>query len=108
LITTVIKGEDMKPRKLVAINRSGAGWQIHAALEEEVNCVEFTMNAKPQIVTETPSIPDTDSPMLAFEPWIQFPPEKWRLMIDELFPQMVEAWNEKYGDVARVKSELED
>ena len=87
----------MKPNRLAAINVPGAGWQIHAAIEEEVNCVEFTMKAMSQCVVDTMRIPTVDDPLVGFEPWIQFPPDKWRTMLDELFPQMIEAWNEKYG-----------
>jgi hypothetical protein len=39
-----------------------------------------------------------DAPMLiGTEPWIQFSPVEWDEMVEQLFKEMVEAWNEKFG-----------
>ena len=73
--------------KLEVRDTAGAGVQVYATLGTKVPCVEFTMREdKPQQV------------MISCEPWIQFAPKNWDNMIQTVFSQMVEAWNEKHGE----------
>ena len=74
----------MKPSKLRAVNMAGAGLQIHALIDEPVNCVEATMKGDCY-------------QMVANEPWIQFAPAEWDTMIKKLFGEMIDAWNEKHS-----------
>ncbi len=99
----------MKPIHLVARNRVGAGFEIYADLPEETNCIEFTLKA-----AEVPIVKGTDSEYvtkqwttevklntknvtIGFEPFIQFPEDKWKDMIEETFVEMVKLWNEKHS-----------
>lgn len=99
----------MRPKRLIAINKTGAGFEIHADLPETVNAVEFTMK-----VGEQPIVQPTDAKYVSkqwteevemnlkgltigFAPWIQFAPEKWNKMLEEVFTEMVDLWNEKYS-----------
>lgn len=64
----------------------GAGKQIHARLGKEFMCVEFTLKsgvAQPI--------------MIAAEPWMQFPPLEWNQMVEDVFKEMVELFNEKHS-----------
>lgn len=73
----------MKVKQLIFKDIPGAGRQIHAILDEEVACGEFTMKSNyPQPI------------IIATEPWIRFQPEKWDKMIEETFSKMVELYNE--------------
>lgn len=74
---------NIKNIKLEYKNVIGAGKQIHAHLGKEFMCVEFTMR------------PDV-AQMIASEPWIQFPPQEWSAMIEEVFIEMVELFNAKH------------
>ncbi len=73
----------IKPKKLVFKDISGAGKQIHAEIDSEFNMVEFRKLAGEH--------------MIATEPWIQFEPPEWKEMIEVLFTEMVDAWNEKHA-----------
>lgn len=76
----------MKVSKLEYKKIIGAGCQIHAHIDGDIPCVEFTMNGK------------MSQPILiGYEPWIQFPPKEWKDMIAKVFEEMVDAWNEKYN-----------
>jgi len=99
----------MKPKRLIARHRSGAGFEIYADLPETTNCIEFTIKAdvvpivqstKSEYVkkqwTEEVKL-TSDNLTIGFEPFIQFAPEKWDKMIEETFVEMVKLWNEKHG-----------
>lgn len=47
----------------------------------------------PQPVTWTPEAPI----LVCCSPWIQFESQAWKDMIDEVFTEMVELWNEKHS-----------
>ena len=70
------------------------GAEIYAHIKQEVPCVEFVMRGDVgQPITYTPN-----APILAYAgPWIQFAPEEWREMINEIFAEMVKLWNKKHG-----------
>ena len=72
------------PRRLKITNSKGAGLEIHAHIDRPVNCVEYTMKGN-------------HYQMVACAPWIQFPTQKWDTMVETLFIEMVDAWNEKYS-----------
>lgn len=76
----------MKPSKLIYENVVGSGQHIKAQLDESIDCVEFRM------------IPNAaHSILIGYSPFIQFPEPKWDAMLNEVFQQMVEAWNDKYS-----------
>ena len=99
----------MRPKRLVAKHRGGAGFEIYADLPETVECVEFTMKAMEQLVAGQtdadfatkewihPVKINLKNVTIGFEPFIQFPHEKWNKMIGEVFTEMVDLWNEKYA-----------
>ena len=93
-----MKKVDIRKLKLEYKDVPGAGRQVHATIGQKVPCVEFIMRDDiPQPVTWTPQ-----APFLTFcSPWIQFEPQAWRDMIDEMFTEMVKLWNEKYGTQKR-------
>ena len=74
----------MKIKRLKYKDVSGAGKQIHGFMTEEYNCAEFT--TKKNVYQR-----------VATEPWIQFEPKEYSIMMEELFKQMVDCWNEKYA-----------
>ena len=100
----------MKPKKLIATHRAGAGFEIYADLPEEVNCIEFTMKAaevpivqptNPEYVTKhwTQEVKiQLENLTIGVEPFIQFSPDKWNEMIEEVFTEMVNLWNEKHAE----------
>jgi len=80
----------IKVSKLEFRDVVSAGKQVFAQIdhEKDINCVEFHLKGKasqPVMV------------MVGYEPWIQFPPQEWHEMVERIFTQMVEAWNEKYS-----------
>ena len=76
-----------RPSRLIYVDVEGAGKQIYADAPDAVDCVEYTLKPGRQ--------------MIATSPWIQFPPKEWDEMVNTLFTEMVDAWNEKYGDGSR-------
>jgi hypothetical protein len=84
----------MKPSKLEYRNVAGAGHQIKAHIGEEVPCVEFRLRGDvPQTVMEG----RTDV-LIGYSPFIQFSPTEWGNMLDKLYQEMVDAWNEKHSN----------
>jgi hypothetical protein len=84
---------EKKPIKVVRLEFRdvvGAGKEVFAQIDHEdsINCGEFHLKGKAaQPIMQT----------VGYAPWIQFPPKEWRDMIEEVFTQMVDAWNEKYA-----------
>ena len=77
----------------------GAGKQIYAHINKPVNCAEFTMKGNhPQCVVVSPLEESGLKFMIGYEPWIQFEPKEWSDMMEIIFHQMVDAWNEKHGN----------
>ena len=74
----------MKVTRLKYKDVSGAGKQIHGFMLDEYNCAEFT--TKKNMYQR-----------IASEPWIQFEPKEHSDMIETIFKQMVDCWNEKYA-----------
>ena len=35
--------------------------------------------------------------VIGYEPWIQFKPKEWKEMVDKIFSEMVNLWNEKHA-----------
>jgi len=72
----------------------GRGHEIHAFISTPVNCAEFVMKGNwfQPIVGSSKE----GHCSIGYEPWIQFAPESWQNMIEKIFKEMVEAWNEKY------------
>ena len=85
LQTIIIGGNNTmrRPKRLEVRNVAGAGMQIHADIPSTTYCVEFTMKKGFQ--------------MIATEPWVQFPPKEWKEMLETVFNEMVELWNEKHA-----------
>ncbi len=93
-----MKKVDIKKIKLEYKDVSGAGRQIHAMIGQEVPCVEFTMRRDiGQPITWIPEEPL----FICSDPWIQFQPQAWKDMIDEIFTEMVNLWNEKHGEAIK-------
>ena len=80
--------KDIRPQKLEYKDVVGAGKQIFAEIDHEVNMVEFTTKKGMQPIVE----------MVGYAPWIQFEPAEWDKMTDKIFKEMVDLWNEKYGE----------
>ena len=81
-----------KPSRLFVKDVPGAGKQIHGLFDQEFDCVETRKLKGPH--------------MIATEPWIQFAPKEWSDGIEDLFTEMVEAWNEKHSSLS--EQEMED
>lgn len=75
---------------------SGAGRHIKAMIGQKVPCVEFTMRG--DVSQPITWVPDPAKFLLFTDRWIQFEPQAWKDMIDEVFTEMVKLWNEKHGD----------
>ena len=88
---------DISKLKLTYKDVSGAGKQIHANFGLEFDCIEFTMRGDvPQPITWT----YLDPPNFLFcERWIQFPPKEWDELIEAVYKELVNLWNEKYNQV---------
>ena len=87
---------DITKIKLAYKNVPGAGKQIYANVGQEVPCIEFTLKGDvPQpVMTTSRNAPEF---LVFYENWIQFEPEAWSNMIDEMFEEMVKLWNAKHG-----------
>lgn len=75
--------EIIRPKKLIYKDVGGAGKQIHADIDSEFDMAEFR------------KLPGVH--MIASEAWIQFEPKEWAEMQDQIFREIVDAWNEKHG-----------
>jgi len=85
---------DISKIKLEYRDVVAGGRQIHALIGQEVPCVEFTMRGDVyQPITWSPKEPM----FICSDPFIQFQPQEWKDMIDEIFTEMVKLWNEKHG-----------
>jgi hypothetical protein len=85
---------DKSKIKLIYKDRQGTGKEIWAETNQEYDCVEFVKrDDHPQPITWHPK----ESFYLFSEPFIQFAPKEWRELIDTVFSEMVELWNEKYS-----------
>jgi len=72
----------------------GAGCQVSAHMSQKVPCKGWPGDLTGDHIVML----KCDAPMLAAtEPWIQFSPTEWDQMIEQVFDEMVEAWNEKFG-----------
>jgi len=80
---------EMQVSQLIYNDRAGAGKEIMARFNKNANCVEFTL-PKFQTIVQKEAV-------IGYEPWIQFEPEERDRAMDQVFIQMVDAWNEKYG-----------
>lgn len=90
-----MKQEDqIQISKLEVRDVSGAGLQVFAFIDQEVPCVEFTMKRDHfQPIMYRPT-----APVLVYsEPFVQFAPEQWDRMLNKLFTEIVELWNQKHG-----------
>lgn len=81
----------MKVKRLLYKDIPSHGKEIYANVSKTVDCVEGTLS-RIQPVLQKDCI-------IGYEPWIQFEPEERDKMMDKLFMQMVDAWNEKYGEL---------
>ena len=84
-----------RPKKLEFRNVSGAGLQIYADIQFNPQCVEFVMKKWFQPIMH--GAQDESCKMISYEPWIQFPDKQWDEMLEAVFKEMVELWNEKYS-----------
>lgn len=90
----IIMSDKLKrPKRLKCKNVVGAGLQIYADITFEPNCVEFKMKKGYQRIME--GVPH--NMLIAYEPWIQFPDKDWDEMLENVFNEMVDLWNEKYA-----------
>jgi len=67
------------------MNVPGAGLQIHGNIPEAIKFPMGNMGRGQQMF------------MFATEPWIQFPAEEWNNMLETVFTEMVDLWNEKHA-----------
>ncbi|KKM15851.1 hypothetical protein LCGC14_1691920 [marine sediment metagenome] len=81
----------MKVKRLIYKDVPSHGKEIYANVSKTTNCVEATLS-RIQPVLQKDAI-------IGYEPWIQFEPEERDKMMDKLFMQLVDAWNEKYGEL---------
>jgi hypothetical protein len=82
--------DPMTVSRLAYKDVSGSGKHIYARVNSNVNCVEFTLGAGFQRILDCDAI-------LGYEPWVQFEPKERDVMMERTFIEMVDAWNEKYG-----------
>ena len=85
----------LRPKKLEFRNTPGSGVQIHAYIQFNPNCVEFTMKKGFQPIMHGAT--EESCKMISYAPWIQFPDKDWVEMISGVFLEMVDLWNEKYA-----------
>lgn len=90
-----MKKIDINKIKLEYEDVLGAGRQIKAMIGQKVPCVEFTMQG--DVAQPIIWVPDPAKFLLFSDRWIQFQPQAWKDMIDEVFTEMVKLWNEKHG-----------
>ena len=95
----------MKPIALKAEYRAGAGWHIKALIPTPINCVEATLKATYQPIAQLHD--NCMETCIGYEPWIQFPPEEWNKMIEEVFTELVELWNKKHNGKIKKQSPMQ-
>jgi len=81
----------MKVKRLIYKDVPNHGKEIYANVSKTANCVEGTLS-RIQPVLQKDCI-------VGYEPWIQFEPQERDDMMDKLFAEIVDAWNEKYGEL---------
>ena len=75
----------MKPSKLEAVYKQGAGWEIDATFDNGDKCH----------VLETEALVKS----FAYAPWLDpFTPKEFEEMIGTVLTEMAESWNEKFRD----------
>ncbi len=79
----------IKVLRLTYKNVSGTGKQIFADVDKESDAVEGIIPKHHTILQATG--------LLGYEPWVQFEPTEHSNMMETVFRQMVDAWNEKHG-----------
>ncbi|MCF8354331.1 MAG: hypothetical protein K9H48_07745 [Melioribacteraceae bacterium] len=84
-----------RPKKLKYVNQAGSGLQIHADIQFNPDCVEFKMKNGFQPIMFGSQ--EETTKVISYEPWIQFPDKEWCKMLENVFQEMVDLWNEKYG-----------
>ena len=84
-----------RPRRLKVINHISSGLEIHADIQFNPNCVEFVMKKGFQPIMH--GARSEANKLISYEPWIQFPDKQWDEMIDAVFTEMVDLWNDKYA-----------
>lgn len=84
--------DQIKVSKLSFKDVVGAGCQIKAHIDQEVPCVEFTIkgDCEQQIMKSPP-----DPVLIGYEPFVQFAPKQWTEMLNRVFKEMVDLWNNK-------------
>ena len=95
----------IRPKRLTLKNMPSHGCEIYADVEFEADCVEYTLKEGWQPIAHMCTdvhrrqVGHWEDQMVAHELWIQFPPDEYTAMKDQLFAEMVDAWNEKYATV---------
>jgi hypothetical protein len=84
-----------RPNRLEFRNTVGSGLAIHADIPFEPNCIEFVMKKGFQPIMH--GAQSEVNKLISYEPWIQFPDKDWNEMLETVFKEMVELWNEKYS-----------
>lgn len=84
-----------RPKKLKLTNLAGTGLEIHADIQFNPNCVEFVMKKGYQPIMN--GAQHETNKVISYEPWIQFPDKDWDEMLECVFQEMVDLWNEKYA-----------
>lgn len=84
-----------RPRRLKLTNHPGTGLEIHADIQFNPQCVEFVMKKGYQPIMQ--GAQSETSKVISYEPWIQFPDKDWDDMLEDVFKEMVDLWNEKYA-----------
>ncbi len=81
---------DISKIKLIYTDIPGTGKEIHADFNQEFKVIDCHQE---QLITYT----SLDSPTwLVSERWTQFPPGNWHELIEAVFTELVNLWNEKY------------
>ena len=78
--------ERLRPKKLEFRNVVSAGLQIHADIQFNPNCVEFTMKKGFQPIMHGAT--DEVCKIISYEPWIQFHDKDWDEMISSVFKEI--------------------
>ena len=81
----------MTVSRLIYRDIPGTGKEIFANVNKNASCVELTLSRyQPVLQKEC---------IIGYEPWIQFEPKERDDMMDKLYIEIVDAWNEKYGEL---------
>jgi len=83
---------NLKGIKLNFVDKAGSGLQIEADFNKGFNFVEYASapNSKLPVLQ--------NSALIGYEPWVQFPPEKYNKIMTSIFKEIVKLWNEKYSN----------